>query len=73
MMARVRFTAFSNLQTVDAAGAIVSYRGETGEVRDVPEDIAVVLVEQGFAETFSGESVPRERAVDRPAPRKRKK
>jgi hypothetical protein len=38
------------LQSVDGAGAVVSWRGETGEIRDVPDEIAVVLIDGGWAE-----------------------
>lgn len=69
MMIRVRFTGFGHVQTFGAGGELVSYRGETGEVREVPEEVAAALAANGFAELLEGE----EPAAAKPrAPRRRK-
>jgi hypothetical protein len=50
MMVRIRFTSTSCVQSLDVAGAVVSWHGETGEIREVPDEIAVAMIAGGWAE-----------------------
>ena len=53
MMARIRFTSSTcGLQSLDGAGAVIKWQGETGEIRDVPDEIAVAMIAGGWAEKF---------------------
>lgn len=56
-MSRVRFTSTSCLQSSSGSGEIVSFAGETGEVKEVPDDVAVLLIEHGVAEKVTAEPV----------------
>lgn len=66
-MSRVRFTSTSCLQSSSGSGEIVSFAGETGEVREVPDDVAVLLIAGGVAEKLAA------KPVKKPAPAKHQK